>query len=83
MGILEIPKSLLIQNSESPLLSLVNFVYPEFILNMMSLRFFDDGAILCPKIEFVVHVNDFILSFISGEEITYLCLDTPYQSDED
>jgi len=50
---LEIPKDFLIENIELPLLLLVQFVYPEFELNMMSLKFFDDGAILCPTIESV------------------------------
>jgi len=51
-GNLEIPKHLLIENTESPLLSsLVKFVYPEFKLNMTSSEFFDHGAILCPIIE--------------------------------
>jgi len=37
--------------------------------NRLSLTgFFDDGAILCPTIDSVELVNDFILSLIPGEE---------------
>lgn len=70
--ILEIPTYILTQNNESPLLSLVHFFYLEFVLNMMSFGFFDDGAIICPTIESVEHVIDFMLSLINSKKITYL-----------
>jgi len=38
---------------------------------------------LCLTIEFVDQVNDFILSLLSGKEITYLSSNTPCQSNED
>jgi len=38
-GILEIPQDLLIEKTDSPLLSLVQFVYPQIFLDMMSLSF--------------------------------------------
>jgi len=73
----------LIEATETPLLSLVNFVYPNFFTNMICSGYFEDGAILCPTTESVEQVNDFILSLLSAQEITYLSLDTPCQSDED
>ena len=79
----EIPHDLLIEATETPLLSLVNFVYPNFLTNMVSPGYFEDGAILCPTTESVEQVNDFILSLLSAQEITYLSSDTPCQSDED
>jgi len=48
----------------------------------MNLNSFDDGAILCPTTDSVDKVNEFILSWLSGEVITYLSLDTHCQSDE-
>jgi len=39
-GIIEIPKHLLVENSDSPLLSLVEFVYPKFLDNMSNANFF-------------------------------------------
>jgi len=46
--IIHILQDLLLENSESPLLSLVEFVYPQILHNTMSLAFFDYGAFLCP-----------------------------------
>ena len=83
-GIIYIPEDLLIQKRDSPLLSLVHFVYPQNVLNMIGETLFDDGAIICPTtIEVVEEVNDFILSLIDGEEKMYLSLYTPCQCDED
>ncbi|XP_027927683.1 uncharacterized protein LOC114184576 [Vigna unguiculata] len=80
---LSIPIDLLIQESETPLLSLVKFVYGGLIENIMTPGFFDDGAILYPTIDSVEQVNDFILSLIPGEEQVYLSSDSPCQSDDD
>ena len=80
---LSIPTDLLIQESETPLLSLVKFVYGGLIENIMTPRFFDDGVILCPTIDSVEQVNDIILSLIPGEEQVYLTSDSPFQSDND
>jgi len=71
-GIVHIPEDVLIQKSDSLLLSLVHFVYPQNALNMICETLFDDGAILYLAIEVVEEVNDFILSLIHGEEKTYL-----------
>jgi len=80
--VVEIPKELLIINTDLPLLSLVEFVYPQFVVNMIKPNYFDDGAILCPTNDSVEQVNDFMLSLLGGEEVTYLSSDTPCQSDE-
>jgi len=39
-SIIEIPKHLLVEHSDSPLLSLVEFVYPKFLNNMNNANFF-------------------------------------------
>ena len=77
---IEISKDFLIENIEQPLLKLVEFVYPDFIQNLT--EFFNDGAIPCPTTECVDQVNEFILSLIPEEEISYLSSDTPCQSDK-
>jgi len=51
--IIEIPKHLLVEHNDSPLLSLVEFVYPKFLDNMSNANFIYDGAILCPTTECV------------------------------
>jgi len=56
---ISIPTDLLIQESETPLVSLVKFVYGGLIENIMNPGFFDDDAILCPTIDSVEQVNDF------------------------
>ena len=82
-SMVEIAQQLLILNTDSPLMSLVQFVYLDFVLHMRNLGYFDDGTILCPANDYVEEVNDFMLSLLSGEEITYLSSDTPCQSDQD
>ena len=61
----------------------MKFVYGGLIENIMNPALFDDGAILCPTIDSVEQVNNFILSLILGEEQIYLSSDTPCQSDDD
>ena len=42
-GIIEISKHLLVKHSDSPLLSLVEFVYPKFLDNISNANFFYVG----------------------------------------
>jgi len=49
---------------------LVEFVYPQFVVNMMKPSYFDDGAILWPTTDSVEEVNEFMLFLFSGEEVT-------------
>ena len=67
---------------EQPLLQLVEFVYPTYINNLTSDGSFDDGVVLCPTIECVDQVNEFILSLIPGSEVTYLSSDSPCEPEE-
>nr|KYP33114.1 hypothetical protein KK1_046061 [Cajanus cajan] len=80
---ISIPKELLIQPVENPLMSLVQFVYPSILHNMKDVNFFQERAILAPTIESFEQVNDFMLSLIPGEEKIYLSFDTPCPSDEE
>jgi len=66
-GIIEIPKHVLIEHIDSPLLSLVEFVYPKLMDNMSNANYFDDGVILCPMTECVHKVNEFIICLMSQE----------------
>ena len=58
-------------------------MYRDLVLNMMNLGYFDDGTIFCPTNDFVEEVNEFILSLLSDQEITYLSSDTSCQSDQE
>ncbi|MCI03043.1 ATP-dependent DNA helicase PIF1 [Trifolium medium] len=80
---IQIPEELCILEGNNPLLSLVDFVYPNIVTNITQPNCFDDGAILAPTLEVVEQVNDFVLSMIPGEEKEYLSCDTPCKSDED
>lgn len=64
----EIPGDLLINDSENPLKSLVEFTYPNILQNFTNTQFYEERAILAPTLESVENVNDFILSLIPGCE---------------
>lgn len=80
---INIPEELLIPQCENPLLSRIEFVYPNILHNMNSSNFFEEWAILAPTVESVEQVNDFILSLVPGYEKEYLDSDIACQSDDD
>jgi len=65
--IIEILKHLLVEHSDSPLLSLFEFVYPKFLDNMSNANFFYDGFNTCPTTECVDQVNEFIICLMPRE----------------
>lgn len=76
-------EDLLIQESENPLQSLVQFAYPELLHNMNSRHFFEERDILAPTLDSVEQVNDYVISSILGDEVEYLSSDSVCQSNED
>jgi ATP-dependent DNA helicase PIF1 len=80
---IQIPNQLCILEGIDPLLSLIDFVYPNIVLNFKNTNQFEDQAILCQTLEVVEKVNDFVLSLIPGESKEYLSADTPCKSDEE
>ncbi|KAL6538237.1 hypothetical protein OROGR_012225 [Orobanche gracilis] len=48
-----IPNELLIKESLNPLQDLVDFTYPDLIMNMKNSNFFEERAILCPIVDTV------------------------------
>ncbi|PNX72649.1 ATP-dependent DNA helicase PIF1, partial [Trifolium pratense] len=80
---IDIPEELCVSKVDNPLLSLVDFVYPNIVNNIGKNNFFEDESILAPTLEVVQEVNDFVLSMIPGESKDYLSCDTPCKSDED
>ncbi|XP_057418285.1 uncharacterized protein LOC130712471 [Lotus japonicus] len=75
-----IPDELLIKESGDPL---QDFAYPELLTNLENTKFFEEQAILCPTLDGVQMVNDYILSTIPGHETEYLSADKTCISDED
>jgi ATP-dependent DNA helicase PIF1 len=80
---IDIPAELCINENDNPLLSLVDFVYPNIATNIGKKGFFEDEAILAPTLDVVQEVNDFVLSMIPGDSKDYLSCDTPCNSDVD
>ena len=70
----EIPEDLLILNSDDGLSDLVNFSYPDLLLNMSNFNYFEERAILAPTLESVEKVNEYILSFIPRDKIEHVLL---------
>jgi ATP-dependent DNA helicase PIF1 len=79
--VIDIPQDLLIQNCSDPLMSLINFTYPDLLTNMKNPSFFQDRGILAPTLEAVEHVNDYLMSIIPGAEKEYLSYDSACKSD--
>ncbi|KAG5035020.1 hypothetical protein JHK87_009930 [Glycine soja] len=66
-----IHEDLLISECESPLLSLVEFTYPNILQNVNTPTFFEERTIL-RNLETIDNVNDLILSLIPRDEVHYL-----------
>jgi len=79
---LPILDELLIKDSSDPLRSLVDFVYLDFLQNMKISNFFQERGILAPTLDAVDHVNEFLLSLVSGDEKEYISSDSVCKSDE-
>ncbi|KAI9200495.1 hypothetical protein LWI28_008995 [Acer negundo] len=73
---IEVPDEMLIKDKENGLAKLVEFVYPNFLENSIDLNFFEERAILSPTLIDVAMLNEYLTSFIPGDERTYLSSDT-------
>ena len=78
----EILEDLLISDTTYPLMSLINFVYPDLNDNLGDPLFFQERGILAPTIDSVDHVNEYMMSLIPGEEKEYLSFDFVCRSGE-
>lgn len=73
---IEIPPDMLIQQSENSITDLMEFVYPDLLLNLHSSDFFQERAILAPTNESVYQINELLLSAIPGDEVVHLSSDS-------
>jgi len=78
----EIPEGLLISDTTNPLMSLIDFVFPDLNDNLGDPLFFRERGILAPTLDSVEHVNEYMMSLIPGEEKEYLSSDSVYRSDK-
>ncbi|KAF7807329.1 helicase-like protein [Senna tora] len=78
-----IPTDLLITNVVDPIQSIVESTYPFFADNYRNYDFIRERAILAPMLDDVSSINDYMLSLLPGEEITYLSSDSISNQDPD
>jgi ATP-dependent DNA helicase PIF1 len=76
-----VPDDLVIQDSVDPLSSLVNFAYPDLLLNINNPDYFKERGILCPTLDAVEQINEYVMSMIPGEDKEYLSCDRVCRSD--
>ncbi|XP_039690648.1 ATP-dependent DNA helicase PIF1-like [Medicago truncatula] len=78
----ETPEDLLISDPTNPLMSLIDFVYPDLNDNLGDQLFFQERGILAPTLDSAEHVNEFMMSLIPSEEKEYLSSDSICRSGE-
>ncbi|XP_025611896.1 uncharacterized protein [Arachis hypogaea] len=71
-SIVVIPDEIIIQDFDQ----LVDFVYPDLLVNINNTSFFKDRSILAPTLEVVNDVNSFIMQRVDADAKTYLSSDT-------
>ncbi|XP_057420002.1 uncharacterized protein LOC130714126 isoform X2 [Lotus japonicus] len=77
-----IPDDLLIQASSDPISDIVKFTYNNIREDMVNVDYYKDKAILAPTLDAVESINQYVLSLIHGEEVTYSSSDTMWRVDE-
>ncbi|KAF7826899.1 ATP-dependent DNA helicase PIF1-like [Senna tora] len=75
-GEIEIPEDILIKEVADPISAIVVSTYPCFVENLNSIRYFQERAILCPTLEDVDVINDYMLSMLPGDEVSYFSFDS-------
>ncbi|KAK0589998.1 hypothetical protein LWI29_021282 [Acer saccharum] len=78
---IEVPYEMLIKDQENGLAKLVEFVYPNLLENSTDPNFFEEHAILSPTLIDVAMLNKYLMSFIPGDERTYLSSNTICKED--
>ena len=73
---IKIPSDLLLQKGDDPREAIVKSTYPDLLNNYQQRKFLEERAILCPRNEMVNQINEYIMSQIKGEEVTYLSCDS-------
>nr|XP_043626130.1 uncharacterized protein LOC122597620 [Erigeron canadensis] len=79
---IQIPKDLLVAESNDPLSKLINFTYPDMLNSLQDPMFFQQRAILAPTHDVVGTINEKLLEMMPGEEMTYLSSDNLCESED-
>ncbi|XP_010474114.1 PREDICTED: ATP-dependent DNA helicase PIF1-like [Camelina sativa] len=69
---IDIPEELLITEVNSPIESIINAIYGDWLHSAKDASYFQSKAILCPTNDDVNTINDQMLSILEGEERVYL-----------
>ena len=80
---IEIPPHLLVPQSDNPIDAIVQCTYPSLLDNLYSSEYFNDRALLAPKIDVVHALNEHVLSLLPGEPTCYLSCDSTCKSTRD
>ncbi|XP_071694482.1 uncharacterized protein [Rutidosis leptorrhynchoides] len=80
---IEIPQDLLITDSVDPIGSMISTIYPEYLLNLANLQYYQQRVILAPTHEVVDIINDRMMHCLEGEERSYLSSDSICASQRD
>ncbi|KAJ9557686.1 hypothetical protein OSB04_012300 [Centaurea solstitialis] len=86
--LLQIPRDICLEQSESPMKSMIDVVYPSLLDNHKRPSYLTERAILTPKNDMVQELNEVIMDIIPGEGRTYLssdnvCKGSIHSNDED
>ncbi|MCH83312.1 ATP-dependent DNA helicase PIF1 [Trifolium medium] len=82
-SLVEIPDDICVKNSTNHVADIVDLIYPNLMQELSNINFFQDRAILCPTLEIVEKVNDYVMSLIPDDYKEYLSCDTVTKCDED
>jgi hypothetical protein len=74
--LIKIPEDLLLEKGDNCRETIINSIYPDLLNNYKERSFLQERAILCARNETVQEINDYIMTKLSGEEITYKSCDS-------
>lgn len=75
---LSIPNDMLIPHVGDGIDAIVNQVYPNFVNVGLDPIYYQNRAILAPTNDIVDTINDYMADQLTGEDTTYISLDTPH-----
>ncbi|KAF7835735.1 uncharacterized protein G2W53_010594 [Senna tora] len=76
-----IPDDILLINDVNPIQTIIESTYPLFVDNYCSHEYIRERAVLAPTLDDVASINDYMLSFLPGEESIYLSSDSMCNQD--
>ncbi|KAK7273568.1 hypothetical protein RIF29_14624 [Crotalaria pallida] len=82
-ALVEIPPQHLISSSLDSIKDIVDVIYPDLVSNMNQINFFEDRAILAPRLDAVERINEFVMGLIPGDLKEYFSCDSVCSVDDD